>query len=345
MGRERDHGKVITARGPVDPSCLGRVLMHEHLHCDVYDWAAGALVDAEKPMTPERRHFLAKEAIPYLRQCVAAGCRAFLEATAAPWRAWPTYYAEASEAAGINIIVCTGFYREVEAGTYWVKKPEEAIWPLVRESSVEELAERCTREIQEGIHGTAVRAGAIKVATSAAAMTDAERKALRAAARAQKATGVHITTHCTGFGAQATQLELFESEGVDPRRVVIGHTAGHLMDPSQRRICIEWMRRGASFLPTNLVVDTPERIERFRVLVDAIHELFDAGLGDRLVFGLDCAFISESGPFDYCGFIPRPPFLYLFTDVLPAFRSLGLTAGEESMIMEANPQRVLPVAV
>jgi predicted metal-dependent phosphotriesterase family hydrolase len=215
--------------------------------------------------------------------------------------------------------VCTGFYRELEAGTYWVKKPEDAIWPFVRESSVEELAERCTREILEGIHGTA--------------------------ARGQKATGVHITTHCTGFGARATQLELFASEGVDPHRVVIGHTAGHLMDPAQRRICIEWMKRGASFLPTNLVANTPERIERFRVLVEAIHELFDAGLGDRIVFGLDCAFISESGPFDYCGFIPRPPFLYLFTDVLPAFRFLGLTAGEEAMIMEANPRKVLSVAV
>jgi predicted metal-dependent phosphotriesterase family hydrolase len=90
MESGRDQGKVITARGPVDPSCMGRVLMHEHLHCDLYDWEAGALVQAEKPMRLERWSFLAREAIPYLRQCVEVGCRAFLEATAAPWRAWPT---------------------------------------------------------------------------------------------------------------------------------------------------------------------------------------------------------------------------------------------------------------
>jgi hypothetical protein len=33
----------------------------------------------------------------------------------------------------------------------------------------------------------------------------------------------------------------------------------------------------------------------------------------------------------------------MFTDVLPAFRKLGLTAAEEKMILETNPQRILPV--
>ena len=51
-------------------------------------------------------------------------------------------------------------------GTYWAKKPEWQIWPFVRNSTVEELEEMCVREIVEGIHGTKVRAGAIKLGTS-----------------------------------------------------------------------------------------------------------------------------------------------------------------------------------
>ena len=36
---------------PVDPAVLGRVLMHEHLHCDMYDWRTDAAIAVEMPMT------------------------------------------------------------------------------------------------------------------------------------------------------------------------------------------------------------------------------------------------------------------------------------------------------
>ena len=167
-----DKGKVITAGGLVEPLALGRVMMHEHLHCDVYDWEKRELINEEKPITQERRMLLMKEAIPFLRKCNDYGCFAYVDTTPAPWRAWPTFYIEASEAANMHIVLCTGFYREVEDGTYWVNKPEERIWPFVTNSSVEELAELCTKEVLEGIHGTFVRAGAIKLGGSQPEMTE-----------------------------------------------------------------------------------------------------------------------------------------------------------------------------
>jgi predicted metal-dependent phosphotriesterase family hydrolase len=334
-------GKVITARGPVEPSALGRVMMHEHLHADCYDWESGHLITQERPISPARRELLAREAIPYLRQCREHGCGAYLEASPAPSRAWPTFYAEASEAADLHIILCTGFYREVEEGSYWVKRPEDRIWPFVGSSSVEALTDFCTREIIEGIHGTGVRAGAIKLGSSQPEMTPAEEKAFRAGARAQQATGAHITTHCVGFGVESTQLALLDQEGVDLDRVVMGHTHPHLMNPDRRRVCIEWMRRGVTFMPTNLQIG--RNAEVWRPLVEAVHEVFDAGLGGKLVFGTDWAFCSESGPFGPCTFMPPPPYLQLFTSVLPAFRKLGLTQEEEEWIMARNPQRLLPV--
>ena len=335
-------GKVITARGPVEPHELGRVLMHEHLHADIYDWDRDELIAEEKPITAERRELLMREAIPPLKQCNEHGGHALVDATPPPWRAWPSFYIEASEAADVHIILSTGFYREVEFGTYWVKKPEYGIWPFVRESPVEKLAEMCVCEIVDGIHGTDVHAGAIKLGTSAPEMTEAEAKAFRAGARAQKQTGVHITTHCTQLGAETSQLKLLDEEGVDLRRVVIGHTGGHLMDPDRRAVCLDWMRRGANFAPTNLRIDDKDGPEHWRPLVEAIHQVFDAGLGEHLVLGLDCAFASESEAFHYC-IIPPPPYLYMFKHTLPAFREMGLTAAEEEAMMAANPQRILPV--
>ena len=334
-------GKVMTVRGPVEPEALGGVLMHEHLHCDVYDWEREELVTEERPIEPARRKFLMEQAVPHMAKCTEHGCRGFVETSAPPWRAWPTFYAEASEASGMHIVLCTGCYREVEKGTYWVQKDEDAIWPFAVEASVEELADCFTREIVEGIHGTGVRAGAIKLGTSAPELTETEAKAFRAGARAQRTTGVHITTHCTKIGSETSQLRLFEDEGVDLSRVVIGHTQRHLMDEDCRGVCLDWMRRGANFLLTNLGIgDDPER---WRPLVEAIHEVFSAGLGDRLCFSLDWAFVSESGPFGPCNFIPPPPFLHMFTHTLPAFREMGLTEEEEAAIMRTNPQRILPV--
>lgn len=334
-------GKVITVTGILEPAKLGYVLMHEHLHSDLYDWDKDDLVKEEKPATQERLKFLMEDAVPLLKESQTKyGMNAYCDVTMPPWRAWPDVYEKVSNASGVAIILATGFYREIELGAYFAKTPDRQIWPYVRKSSVEELAGMCMREIIEGIHGTRVRAGCIKLGTSQAPMTASELKAFRAGARAQKATGVHITTHCTIKGAETSQLTVLDSEGVDLQRVVIGHTATHIMDKSYLKTVMEWMKRGANFMPTNLDVSSPEN---WRPLIEAIHEIFDAGHGDKLVFGMDHGYCSESAPFERVRFLPPPPFVYMFTQVLPAFRALGLSPGEESQIMLQNPARIIPV--
>mgnify|MGYP001072948866 CR=1 FL=1 len=137
-------------------------------------------------------------------------------------------------------------------------------------------------------------------------------------------------------------MKIFDDEGVELTRVVIGHTASHLMDPDCRKVCIEWMDRGANFLPTNLGIGE-DKGEKWQTLVDAIHEVFDAGHGDKLCLGLDSGYCSESGPFGPMTFLPPEPFLHMFTRTLPAFRKMGLIQEEERAIMIENPQRIIPV--
>jgi len=61
--------------------------------------------------------------------------------------------------------------------------------------TTEELAEFFIREIEQGIDGTDIKAGVIKVATDRDGVTATVERALRAAARASKATRVPIATH------------------------------------------------------------------------------------------------------------------------------------------------------
>lgn len=336
-------GKVITALGPVEPEALGKVMMHEHLHTDIYRWDRNELISQEQPADPKRLEYLLNQAGPLLTACHQYGCHAYVETTPCPWRAWPDVYTRMAEVTGTHIILCTGYYREMEIGTYWVKTPEDRIWPFVIRSSVEELRDYCIGEIVRSIRGTPVRAGAIKVASSAAELTEMETKTFRAAARAQQATGVHVTTHCTKLGAETSQLRLLAEEGMDIGRAVIGHTARHLMDAEKLKVCMEWMRQGANFLPTNLDVKMGDDGRKWRPLVEAIHKVFDAGLGEHLVLGLDSGYCSESGPFAPMTFLPPHPWLHLFTNTLPAFRRMGLTEQEEDFILRRNPQRIIPV--
>ncbi len=325
-------GMVITARGPVQPEALGGVLMHEHLYCSCRDWQEG-------PTPPDRVKLLMDYAVPNLKRLHEHGCHAIVDATPMPWRAWPDTYLQIAEAADLHVILSTGFYREMEVGTYWVRDESQAIWPAVREKSAEELAEICVREIAEGLHGTAVRAGVIKLGSSGAELTACEQQAFRAGAMAQQATGVSITTHCTAPGGHVSQLSLLADCGADPARVVIGHTARHVVNETDT--VRQWMRRGATFLPTNLRMD--DDWEFWGQFVAAVRRLFDEGLGEHLVLGLDWAFETEQGAFVGCSFMPPPPYRYIFTHTLPRFRKLGLEESAIRQMMVVSPARILPV--
>jgi phosphotriesterase-related protein len=331
-------GKIMTVLGPVGLEAFDRVLMHEHLHCDFFDAASGLPVWEEKP-SAGRRDYLMAHAMPLLRECREKhGMTAYLDVTMPPWRGWPELYTEVSRASGVHIVMSTGFYREMELGYDWVDRPERQIWPFVRESPEEVLADMCIGELRSGIHGTGVRAGAIKLGTSQAPLTAAELKCFRAGARAQIATGALLTTHCTALGGESSQLAVLDAMGVDLNRVCIGHVAQHMTDPAHLKTLLAWMRRGASFLPTNLNASQPQF---YRPLAEAIHRVFDAGLGDRLVVSLDHGYGGTGKGFAPVDYLPPPPFLYFFREVLPALREWGLSEAELDAMLRLNPRRLL----
>ena len=88
-----------------------------------------------------------------------------------------------------------------------------------------DIAPLYIREIEEGIEGTDIKAAIIKVANDVGGVTPEGEIILRAAARAQKATGVPISTHTWAperVGEQ--QVAIFEDEGVDLNKVYVGHS-------------------------------------------------------------------------------------------------------------------------
>ena len=71
-----------------------------------------------------------------------------------------------------------------------------------------------------GIGATGIKAGLIKCATGEGSIKPYEEGLLRAASRAQKATGVPIITHTDHGSLGDKQLEIFFSEGVKPDQII-----------------------------------------------------------------------------------------------------------------------------
>ena len=122
---------------------------------------------------------------------------------------------------------------------------------------VDDVAALFIRDITEGIGTSGVKAAIIKCATDTAGVTPVIENILRASARAQKATGVPISTHTWAAGRTGeAQQAIFAQEGVDLSRVIIGHSG----DSDDLRYLRGLMERGSTigmdrfglehFLPT-----------------------------------------------------------------------------------------------
>lgn len=122
----------------------------------------------------------------------------------------PRLLVEVASKSGVAIIASTGL---------WLDPPA-----TVRARSVGQLAERFMLDLTEGVDGSSVRAGVIKLASDERVEPFAA-LALEAAARASKETSAPIITHTAAASRTgAAQAELLETFGVDPARVAIGHS-------------------------------------------------------------------------------------------------------------------------
>ena len=203
---------VNTIRGPIDSSDLGRTLSHEHL---TNGFSGMELITDLLP----RDEMIARN-IEALDRVHEAGINSILDCT--PWdlgrQMW--LFQAVAERSPVNVVCATGVYR-------WVP-------PIYWSMDADEIAAIWIREIEEGIEGTGIKPGIIKLAWDIEAHQDdgtrfTPRQNLeltaRAAARTSKQTGTPITCHTRAIDELGTPLlDIFEDEGLDLRAVTIGHS-------------------------------------------------------------------------------------------------------------------------
>jgi phosphotriesterase-related protein len=152
-----------------------------------------------------------QDAVTILKQAKSEGLESFVDVTPIDLGRDIRLIEEISRKSGVQVVACTG---------HWLDPSRS-----MNARTIEELTEFFVREIQVGIEGTDIKAGVIKVANGGPDITGFGERLLRAASRASKATGVPITTHSPGRQRTGErQAAIFESEGLSPSKVCIGHS-------------------------------------------------------------------------------------------------------------------------
>ncbi|MEA2613601.1 MAG: phosphotriesterase-related protein, partial [Chloroflexota bacterium] len=254
-----------------------------------------------------------------------AGGRSLVDLTLPGVGRDPVWLIEVARASGLNIVMGCGWYR----GAYY---PAEA---LIDRRSVDALADELVAEASGGVANSGVRPGIIgEIGTDKPWLSAQEERVHRAAAQAARRTGLAITTHGVLSAVGLAQLRIFEEEGADPTRVVLGHADSypvleHHLAILERGASVEFDFLGMSF-------NAVERHGEGRV-IDLLCELLSRGHVERVLLSQDVCHDSQLIRYEGNGYV------YLARTFLPRLREAGVSDAEIETMTVANPRRILTV--
>jgi phosphotriesterase-related protein len=303
---------IMTVCGPIPAAEAGTILSHEHLLCDLWPIVRSynVILDDETLAAEE------------LKRYADAGGRTIVDATNGGLGRDPVALKQISEASGVHVVMGAAWYRE-------------DVYPrLVYELDTNALAARIVEELKVGVDGTDIRAGMIgEIGTERKHITPAQERVFRAAARAQRQTGVAVLTHTTHFGELALeQIDLLREEGVTADRIVISH----LGDRLNGSLLFKIAETGVFLSIDNIGYEgdgypgDPVRAANVRTLIDRGH------LGQVLLSGDVC---MKTHLHSYGG----KGYDHVLTRFVPALRSMDITDDQIQCMLCANPWRAYDI--
>ena len=306
---------INSVSGPIDTADLGFTLMHEHILVQSPGVKENfAMFDREAELA---------SAVQKLKDVQDRGVKTLVDLTVGNWRDIP-FVKEAVAASGAQVIVATGLYWEVP--NYFKAQSGR---------SIEHIADLFTRDITDGIMDTGVKAGVIKCAADEPGVTPDVERILRAAAKAHRATGVPISTHTHAASEVGLkQQDIFEDEGVDLSRVVIGHSGDTEDTAYLQKLCDRGSLIGMDRFGLDLFLTTPQRVA-------TIQKMCELGYASQIVLSHDAAcYFDWVDPPLREKLMPKWNYNHIPDDVLPALREAGVSEDDITAMTVGNPRRV-----
>ncbi len=305
---------INTLHGELDTSELGRTLIHEHIGIrspgisenwpELWD-EAGCVASAEEKLNALQQR----------------GVGTVVDLSTADLGRDMGYLQKVAQVTSINVVVCTGIYWL--RSMYWRGRPAE------------QLTRVFVKDITEGVAGTDVKANIIKLASDdqGGGVDSYNEKCLRAGARAHRATGVPIATHNGPPELGAKQQDVFEDEGCDLSRIVIGHVG----DTADTDYLKSLMDRGSYVGLDRFGLDG---ILPFDDRVNTVVKLAAEGYAERMLLAHDASCCLDWIPDIDAVRVAQPNwhFNHIPDDVVPALLERGVTQTQVDQMLIGNPR-------
>jgi phosphotriesterase-related protein len=222
----------------------------------------------------------------------------------------------------LNLLTNTGYYGAAH---------DKFLPAKAHTKSADDFARKWLREWREGIEGTGIRPGFIKIGVDEGPLTNVHRQLVRGAARAHLKSGLTIAAHSGDGRAALEEIFLLEDEGVSGAALIWVH-AQNESDPS-----LHW-RAAEEGAWVEFDHISPSDIERHLELVLGMKA---RGYLHRVLISQDAGWYEVGQP----GGGQFRPYDTLFTQFVPALRQRGFTEEEVSLLLVANPRDAFTIRV
>jgi phosphotriesterase-related protein len=342
--------KVMTVTGPADIEDLGIILPHEHLLM-AFDWSGlwpdishrpdlvWGKVSLENLGEVHRSYSAIRdnvvlhdidEACFEVERFKRAGGGTIIEVSTYGLSGDPAGLKEISERTGVYVIAGTGFYID------------QSLSARDKALGVDGMYDVIMRDLTVGFPGTGVKAGFLGEVATSNPMTRAEENSMRAAARAQKSTGVSMNIHVGANAAMCRKIiGIFNEEGVDLSKVVFAHfdsgSVEIFREMTNYGICCAIDCLGNEFYVDNggFDGDNPYYFDLDNARVRKIKELVDNGLAGNIVLSQDvCMKIwrTQYGGYGYA---------HILENIMPMLEHIGVEKSVLNSIVRDNPKKFL----
>lgn len=316
---------IMTVTGPKDINQMGLTFEHEHIATDFI--GAEKVKQPQYPVSQGTAFFL-----PHLMKLKDSGVQTLIECT-------PEYIGrdvkllrELSEQSGVNILTNTGYYAAVD------KKylPKHTF-----NETAEQLAARWIDEWENGINGTDIKPGFIKLGVGKKSLDSIEQKIVRAGALAHLSTGLKIAIHTGSSIAANDELDILDEVGVDARALIVVHAQNATSEEQ-----IKLIKRGC-WISLDGVNQKPETIARY---IDFLLALKQENLLGQVLISHDDGWSvvqKEDGSIGFELFKSGDfsPYSTIFELLFPRLKELGFTQKDFDQLLIKNPGKAFMIEV
>jgi phosphotriesterase-related protein len=309
----RDKGEIMTVKGIIPASEMGITLTHEHV---LVDFIGADAISYDRWKKPE----VIRKVIPYLFEAKKRGCKTFIDCTPQYIGRDPLLLRALSDSTGLNIMTNTGYYgagndKYIPAHAYF--------------ETADQLAARWTDEWNNGIEGTGIKPGFIKIGVGPGELSELHRKLVQAAARTHLKTGLTIASHSGKAVPAFAQLGVLREEGVSAEAFIWVHAQAENDSLSY----IMAAKAGAWVSFDGISEDNANEYLRLLKFMKSNKML------NKVLLSHDAGWFRPEveGGGDFRGFTA------LFDKLLPLLRKEGFTEKEINQLLVLNPSKAFAV--